>query len=98
MVANHQSQYVLAVARDMTERKRTENLIQIEHDLGITLSALSDLQELTKPMRGVIVANELLDNLPMRLAARAGNDWEERWVGVEGAALSLVAVPVRPDT
>lgn len=59
---------------------------------------LFDLADLTGPMRGVIVANELLDNLPMRLAARVGGGWEERWVGLEGAGLGLVAAPVRPET
>jgi SAM-dependent MidA family methyltransferase len=59
---------------------------------------LSDLGELTRPIRGVIVANELLDNLPMRLAARIGDTWEERWVGLDGPGLGLVAAPVRPDT
>lgn len=60
--------------------------------------AMSDLADLTGPLRGVIIANELMDNLPMRLAARRGNGWEERWVGLEGTALSLVAVPARSDT
>lgn len=60
--------------------------------------ALSDLGELAGPLRGVIVANELLDNLPMRLAARVGGGWEERWVGLEGTALGLVAAPARADT
>ncbi len=59
---------------------------------------LADLADLTEPFRGVIVANELLDNLPMRLAARRGDAWEERWVGVGGAALELVAAPARADT
>jgi SAM-dependent MidA family methyltransferase len=60
--------------------------------------ALGDLRDLTGPLRGVIVANELLDNLPMRLAARVGSRWEERWIGVEGTALGLVAAPVRKET
>ena len=59
---------------------------------------LSDLEELSGPIRGVIVANELLDNLPMRLAARVGDGWEERWVGLEGTALGLVPAPARSDT
>jgi SAM-dependent MidA family methyltransferase len=59
---------------------------------------LSDLRDLTRPVRGIVVANELLDNLPMRLAARVGNGWEERWVGLDGAALGLVAAPARAET
>lgn len=57
-----------------------------------------DLSDLAGPLRGVILANELLDNLPMRLAARVGDGWEERSVGLEGDALALVAAPARPDT
>ncbi len=59
---------------------------------------LSDLHQLAAPVRGVVVANELLDNLPMRLAARVGDGWEERWIGLEGTALGLVAAPARVET
>jgi len=58
----------------------------------------SDLAELTRPVAGVIFANELLDNLPMRLAARVGDGWEERWIGRSGDSLEMVAASVRADT
>jgi SAM-dependent MidA family methyltransferase len=55
------------------------------------------LAEVGPRFEGVIVANELLDNLPVALAVRRGDGWEERWVGVGGDDLILVAAPVRPD-
>lgn len=57
-----------------------------------------DLADLEEPFSGVILANELLDNLPMRLAARSGVGWVERWIGLDGDALVLVAAPARDDT
>lgn len=41
-------------------------------------------------VRGVVVANELLDNLPMALAQRARGVWRERWVGLDGDQLIFV--------
>ncbi len=47
-------------------------------------------------VRGVVIANELLDNLPMALAQRVDGEWRERWVGRAEDALALVDAPVRP--
>ena len=47
------------------------------------------------PITGVIVANELLDNLPTAIAVRVGDGWEERWVGASDDVLELVARPAR---
>ena len=41
---------------------------------------VGDLSELPSAIRGVIFANELLDNLPMALARRSGRRWRELWV------------------
>lgn len=65
-------------------------------DLGFETA--TDLSELTEPFAGVIVANELLDNLPMRVASRSGRGWMERWIGIEGDQLNLVEAPARDDT
>ena len=46
---------------------------------------------------GVVVANELLDNLPVALAVRTGQGWTERWVGVEDDDLVLVPLDARPE-
>lgn len=63
--------------------------------------ALSDLvdvsAELPASICGVVIANELLDNLPMALAQRVGREWRERWVGVEGEALVFVDANPRPE-
>ncbi len=61
---------------------------------------MSDLSELEGPLDGVIIANELLDNLPMRLAAKSGDSWVEWWVGCDApdADLTFVTTPPRADT
>ncbi len=47
--------------------------------------------------RGVVVANELLDNLPMAIAVRRGEGWAEHHVAHVGEALELVEAPARPE-
>jgi len=46
--------------------------------------------------RGVIVANELLDNMPAALAVRRGSEWRERRVGIAGPGLELVELDPLP--
>lgn len=53
--------------------------------------------ELPERVRGVIVANELIDNLPMALSQRVGNAWRERWVGSDDDGLTFVDVAARPE-
>ena len=55
----------------------------------------SDLAEVPDGRRGVIVANELLDNLPVALAVRIQAGWEERHVSSVDGGLVLVAAPAR---
>jgi len=62
------------------------------------VTVLKELEELPHLVRGVVVANELLDNLPVRLAVRTGGSWEERYVAQDGDGLRLVAAQARPDT
>lgn len=45
---------------------------------------------LPETIRGVVIANELLDNLPMALAQLVEGVWRERWVGVEDDQLVFV--------
>ena len=52
---------------------------------------------LPERVRGVILANELIDNLPMALAQRVGDGWRERWVGSEGSELTLIDAEPRPE-
>jgi len=48
--------------------------------------------------RGVVIANEVVDNLPVAIAVRAEDGgWSERRVWSEGADLVLVEAPARPE-
>lgn len=58
---------------------------------------VSDLAQLPDPIRGVVVANELIDNLPMAIAQLTDSGWRERWVGIEGDDLALVDAPPRQE-
>jgi len=55
------------------------------------------LDDLPSRFGGVVVANELLDNLPVALAVRAGHGWEERWVGEEEGRLVLIRHEARSE-
>jgi SAM-dependent MidA family methyltransferase len=55
------------------------------------------LDELPVPLRGVIVANEVADNLPAALAVRRGSGWTELRVGVEGGRLVWIETEPRPE-
>ena len=58
------------------------------------VEAVPDLPE---TIRGVLVANELLDNLPTALAQMTGSGWRERWVGLDGEDLAFVDVEPRDE-
>ncbi len=60
-------------------------------------AVLASLDEVQGPLRGVILANEVADNLPAPLAVRRGRGWRERLVGVGGDALAWVEGPARPE-
>jgi SAM-dependent MidA family methyltransferase len=47
--------------------------------------------------RGVIVANELLDNLPMAIVQLTEDGWRERWVAADRDGLSFVDAPPRDE-
>lgn len=49
-----------------------------------------------QPFAGVVVANELLDNLPLVLLQRVGAGWSEVRVGEEGGRLAELLVPAAP--
>jgi SAM-dependent MidA family methyltransferase len=50
-----------------------------------------------RTVEGVVVANELVDNLPVSIVVSVSGRWEERWVGLDGRRLELVSAPARPD-
>ncbi len=47
--------------------------------------------------RGVVLANELLDNLPMAIAVRRGSGWTEHVVAMGTDGLATKEVPARPE-
>src|SRR3954452_749575 len=49
---------------------------------GPVVTALDDLPLV--PVTGMVIANELLDNLPFRLLERTGDSWSEIFVGADG--------------
>ena len=58
---------------------------------------VGDLAEIPAPIRGVILANELVDNLPMAIAQLTAVGWRERWVGLDGNQLTFFDHAVRPE-
>jgi len=54
-------------------------------------------QELPSSIRGVVIANELLDNLPMAVAQKVAGHWRERWVGLDGTDLVFVDADPREE-
>lgn len=59
--------------------------------------AVASLGVVPAPFSGVIIANELVDNLPMALAQKEAGGWRERWVGVHEGHLEFVDTEVRPE-
>jgi SAM-dependent MidA family methyltransferase len=59
---------------------------------GPIVVSVPELPRLDEPC--VVLANELLDNLPFGLAQRAVDGWEEVMVGLDGDALTEVLVPL----
>lgn len=64
--------------------------------VGPLTTSLPELPALEIP-NGVIVANELLDNLPFRVVERAGDRWTEIRVGLGDAGFVEVPVSASPD-
>lgn len=62
--------------------------------MGPIVTALGELP--VGPLTGVVIANELLDNLPFRVIERTADGWDEIRVGV-GDGGELVELPVPAD-
>jgi len=62
---------------------------------GPVVAVLDDLPLV--PVVGMVIANELLDNLPFRLLERHAGTWLEVLVGLDGGALVEVLVEAPPD-
>ena len=70
------------------------------HGLGRVLPlerVLTDIGELPRIEYGVLIANELIDNLPMALAQLTPSGWRERYVGLEGDGFAFVDAPPRQE-
>src|SRR5690554_5737842 len=57
---------------------------------------VTDVDAVPSPLRGVVLANELLDNLPMAIAQLDLGEWRERYVGLDGDGLAFIDAPPRP--
>lgn len=68
--------------------------IQIRVSGVVVVGALDEIPE---RLRGVIIANELVDNLPAAVAVRTGDGWEEEAVAIGGTGLAPVRAPIRPE-
>jgi NADH dehydrogenase [ubiquinone] 1 alpha subcomplex assembly factor 7 len=64
--------------------------------IGPIVAALPELPALEIP-DGVVVANELLDNLPFRVVERSGHGWMEIRVGLDEAGFIEVPVAAAAD-
>lgn len=65
--------------------------------LFVPEAAVVEQMASVEPVRGVVLANELLDNLPVALAVRRGAGWVERLVGVGPGGLCWEEGPARPE-
>lgn len=60
-------------------------------------NVVGSLEELPGDLSGVVIANELIDNLPVSLAVRSGSGWVEHYVDVADGSLVFVVVAARPE-
>jgi len=52
----------------------------------------------TAPIAGVVIANELLDNLPVRIVERTTGGWSEVWVRIDEGGASEVLRPTESNS
>ena len=65
--------------------------------LGSAPGEITVADEMPSSIRGVVIANELVDNLPMALAQRSGGGWRERRVGSDQDDLVFIDFEPRPE-
>ncbi len=64
-------------------------------EAGPIVTSLAELPVV--PSRGVVIANELLDNLPFRVVERAADGWLELRVALDDTRFVELLVPAGPD-
>jgi SAM-dependent MidA family methyltransferase len=64
--------------------------------IGLTVPEAVFIDELNR-VRGVIVANELLDSMPTALVVKRGDGWRERHVSDAGSGLELIDAEPRAE-
>jgi SAM-dependent MidA family methyltransferase len=77
-----------------------EKSIEARNRIAVALGdvrVLASIEEIPEGIDAVIVANEVLDNMPAALARRTAEGWGEIAVGADGDELVLVDVPARTD-
>lgn len=79
-----------AVEASPMARDRLVGIVSLDH-------VVSSLTDLPTGLSGAIIANELIDNLPVALAVRTGDGWVEHSVSLKGDAFTFVETPVRPE-
>jgi SAM-dependent MidA family methyltransferase len=57
--------------------------------------AVDSLEQLAPSFPGVVIANEMLDNLPSAMAVRTPTGWDEWLVGETDGVLALMTAPAR---
>ncbi|MDQ1401820.1 MAG: hypothetical protein QOG03_136 [Actinomycetota bacterium] len=92
---------VLAAAPDCASALRyvlVERSPTLRKSLEATMPMVTVLPELpAQHFAGVVVANELLDNLAFLVVERRGEGWDEIRVGEDGGRLVEIAFPAAPD-
>lgn len=73
---------ILEVSPDLRERQRAT----LARDAASHLSRVAWLDALPESIDNVVLANEVLDALPVQIAVRRGGTWLERGVGWDAAA------------
>jgi SAM-dependent MidA family methyltransferase len=82
----------VAAFASVAEPDEDGRAIAVAPPAGPIVVSLAELPRLPGPC--VVLANELLDNIPFGLAERTGEGWAEVRVGLDGDALVEVLVPL----
>ncbi len=67
------------------------------HERVPEAEVVGSLEAVAVPIRGVVIANELIDNLPAAVAVRREEGWVEVAVGIVEGRLAWVEVEARPE-